>query len=81
MPGAEALARKIIANAPVAVKYTMEAIDRYGVARGSVMAIWRLLRCHPLAKGGVDPVVKVKTIRADRFVVPVHSRETDLCSH
>jgi putative membrane protein insertion efficiency factor len=66
---------------PSCSEYAMEAIDRYGVARGSVMAIWRLLRCHPLAKGGVDPVVKVKTIRVDRFVVPVHSRETDLCSH
>jgi putative component of membrane protein insertase Oxa1/YidC/SpoIIIJ protein YidD len=36
----------------------MEAIDRYGVLRGGTMATWRLLRCHPFAKGGLDPVVK-----------------------
>ncbi len=71
---------------PSCSEYAMEAIDRFGVARGSLMAIWRLLRCHPLAKGGVDPVVvdpviKAKTIRADRFVVPVHSRESDLYTH
>ena len=37
----------------------MEAIDRYGVLRGGVKAVWRLLRCHPFVKGGFDPVTKV----------------------
>jgi putative component of membrane protein insertase Oxa1/YidC/SpoIIIJ protein YidD len=36
----------------------MEAVERYGVLRGGAMAAWRLLRCHPFAKGGLDPVVK-----------------------
>ena len=36
----------------------MEAVERYGVVRGGLMAGWRVLRCHPLAKGGLDPVVK-----------------------
>ncbi len=36
----------------------MEAIDRYGVLHGGAMAAWRLLRCHPFAKSGHDPVVK-----------------------
>jgi hypothetical protein len=35
----------------------MEAVERYGVVRGGGMAAWRLLRCHPLAKGGLDLVV------------------------
>jgi Putative membrane protein insertion efficiency factor len=36
----------------------MEAVERYGAWRGGVMAIWRLLRCHPLAKGGLDLVTR-----------------------
>ena len=36
----------------------MEAVERYGVLRGGAMAAWRLLRCHPFVKGGLDPVVK-----------------------
>ncbi len=34
----------------------MEAIEIHGVLRGSLMAMARLLRCHPIAKGGYDPV-------------------------
>jgi putative component of membrane protein insertase Oxa1/YidC/SpoIIIJ protein YidD len=37
----------------------MEAVERYGALRGGLMALWRLLRCHPFAHGGYDPVVKV----------------------
>ena len=43
---------------PTCSEYAMEAIDRYGVLRGGLMAAWRLLRCHPFVKGGYDPVVK-----------------------
>jgi putative membrane protein insertion efficiency factor len=43
---------------PTCSEYAMEAVDRYGVLRGGLMALWRLLRCHPLAHGGYDPVVK-----------------------
>lgn len=43
---------------PTCSEYAMEAIDRYGVIRGSSMALVRLLRCHPFVKGGYDPVVK-----------------------
>jgi putative membrane protein insertion efficiency factor len=43
---------------PTCSEYAMEAIDRYGVLRGGAMAVWRLLRCHPFVKGGLDPVVK-----------------------
>jgi uncharacterized protein len=43
---------------PTCSEYAHEAIDRYGVLRGGVMAAWRLLRCHPFVKGGYDPVVK-----------------------
>lgn len=35
----------------------MEAVERYGALRGGWMAAWRVLRCHPFVKGGLDPVV------------------------
>ena len=34
----------------------MEAVDRFGIFRGGLMVLWRLLRCHPFVKGGYDPV-------------------------
>jgi len=41
---------------PTCSEYAMEAIDRFGVLRGGLMAFSRLLRCHPFAHGGYDPV-------------------------
>jgi uncharacterized protein len=48
---------------PTCSEYAMEAVERYGVAVGSAKTIWRLLRCHPWAKGGVDPVSKCSLSR------------------
>jgi putative membrane protein insertion efficiency factor len=42
---------------PTCSDYAIEAVERYGVLRGGFMALWRLLRCHPFARGGYDPVV------------------------
>jgi len=36
--------------------YTQAAIARYGAWRGVLMGLKRLLRCHPFAPGGYDPV-------------------------
>ena len=41
---------------PSCSEYAVEAVSRHGAARGGVMAVRRLLRCHPLHKGGYDPV-------------------------
>ena len=41
---------------PTCSEYAMEAVERYGTLRGTLMAIARLLRCHPFVKGGYDPV-------------------------
>ncbi len=36
--------------------YTLQAIEKYGALRGIGMGTLRLLRCHPFARGGFDPV-------------------------
>jgi putative membrane protein insertion efficiency factor len=41
---------------PTCSRYAVEAIQRYGILRGLVLAGWRLLRCNPLSDGGYDPV-------------------------
>lgn len=41
---------------PTCSQYAIEAIDKYGALKGSVMALRRILRCNPFSKGGYDPV-------------------------
>jgi putative membrane protein insertion efficiency factor len=40
---------------PSCSEYAEQAIRSLGAARGSVLAVWRVLRCSPLFAGGVDP--------------------------
>jgi len=39
---------------PSCSQYAVDAMRRYGLVRGSVLAGWRLLRCNPWSHGGVD---------------------------
>jgi uncharacterized protein len=41
---------------PSCSRYTLEAIQEYGIIRGSALGAWRILRCHPWAKGGVEDI-------------------------
>jgi putative membrane protein insertion efficiency factor len=41
---------------PTCSQYMLQAIQRHGVLKGGLMGAWRILRCNPWSKGGVDPV-------------------------
>ena len=41
---------------PTCSTYAVEAVQRHGALRGSWLTLKRLLRCHPFAEGGYDPV-------------------------
>jgi len=41
---------------PTCSLYAMNAVEKYGAARGSWLAFRRLMRCHPFHAGGFDPV-------------------------
>ena len=41
---------------PTCSEYMLEAVNKYGAARGIWMGTRRLLRCHPFHEGGFDPV-------------------------
>ena len=60
---------------PTCSEYAAEAVEHYGALRGSAMAIWRVLRCHPFVRGGYDPVPISRVRMASARVAPgVHAR-------
>ncbi|MCH7472810.1 membrane protein insertion efficiency factor YidD [bacterium] len=42
---------------PSCSRYGIDALKRYGVMKGSWLALWRLLRCNPFNPGGYDPLL------------------------
>lgn len=41
---------------PTCSQYGIDAIKKYGVIKGGVKTIWRILRCNPFNRGGYDPL-------------------------
>ena len=39
---------------PSCSQYAIDALRRYGLVRGTILAAWRLVRCNPWSHGGVD---------------------------
>ena len=41
---------------PTCSEYAVQAISKYGIIKGILLFVWRILRCNPFSKGGYDPV-------------------------
>ncbi|MCU0679730.1 MAG: membrane protein insertion efficiency factor YidD [Planctomycetes bacterium] len=41
---------------PTCSEYAVSALEKYGLFKGTIKAIWRILRCNPFNKGGYDPL-------------------------
>lgn len=41
---------------PTCSHYAAEAIEVHGIIKGTLLAVWRIMRCNPFSKGGYDPV-------------------------
>ncbi|MBX3009556.1 MAG: membrane protein insertion efficiency factor YidD [Melioribacteraceae bacterium] len=41
---------------PTCSEYAVQSITKYGIFKGGIKAVWRILRCNPFNKGGIDPV-------------------------
>lgn len=51
---------------PTCSNYSVQAIQKHGAIKGSLMGIARILRCHPFVKGGYDPVPEQFSIRRNK---------------
>jgi putative membrane protein insertion efficiency factor len=60
---------------PTCSSYAVESIRRFGAARGSLLAAWRILRCNPFSHGGFDPVPENFTLKVGPVDPAVHHGE------
>lgn len=43
---------------PTCSNYAIDALNEYGTVKGSILSLWRIIRCNPLSKPGYDPIIK-----------------------
>ena len=48
---------------PTCSAYAVQAVRSFGPVRGTVLAVWRVLRCNPFSHGGYDPVSAQRLFR------------------
>lgn len=51
---------------PTCSHYGEEAIAKHGVLRGTILTVWRILRCGPWSKGGYDPVPETFLVKHEK---------------
>jgi putative membrane protein insertion efficiency factor len=61
---------------PTCSAYAVEAVSRFGFFRGSLLSIWRLIRCNPFSHGGFDPVRDEFTLDVGPMDPAVYHGET-----
>ncbi len=57
---------------PTCSEYAVIAISTHGPLRGTGLALWRLLRCHPFTRGGLDPVPAIPAPPAAQTIPSPH---------
>lgn len=50
---------------PTCSNYAIEAIERFGAIKGSIMSFKRILRCNPISKGGID-LVPIRSEKSEK---------------
>ncbi|WP_320668514.1 membrane protein insertion efficiency factor YidD [Patulibacter defluvii] len=55
---------------PTCSHYAVDAVRSHGIARGTILAGWRILRCNPWSHGGYDPVSAQRLFRSRRSASP-----------
>ena len=66
---------------PTCSNYSVQAIQKHGAIKGSIMGISRILRCHPFVKGGYDPVPEQFSIRRNNKEEHSHSEHEHFHEH
>ena len=66
---------------PTCSNYSVQAIQKHGAIKGSLMGIARILRCHPFVKGGYDPVPEQFSIRRNKEDEHNHSEHEHSHEH